>query len=403
MTGALEGLRVLDLTLMMAGPFCTMMLADQGADVVKVEPPSGEVARGYGPFLEDDTQRHYGGYFQSINRNKRSIVVDLKTGAGKDVFRRLAADADVVVENFRSGVMERLGLPYEDLAAINPGLVYAAIRGFGDRRTGDSPYREWPAYDIVAQAMGGLMHMTGPEGGPPTKVGPGVGDTVTAMFAAFAILAAVHRARECGRGQFVDVAMIDAMFALCERAALFHGYEGGVSGASSNHHPFLMPFGAYPCKDGWVAIGCPLDRFWAEFARLMGHPEMASDPRFATTAARLARRAETDALVTRWLALHTKAGLRDLIGGKVPFGPVNHIGDLADDPHIEARDMLARLPHPGSGRTVTVANTPVRMTGTPGGAERPAPVLGADTDDVLGAAGFSPEEIAGLRGSGAVA
>ena len=154
MGGALEGLRVLDLTLMMAGPFCTAMLADQGADVVKIEPPSGEIARSYGPFLEDDDRRHYGGYFQSVNRNKRSVVIDLKTAGGKAVFRRLVAGADALVENFRDGTMERLGLPYEDLAAINPRLVYAAIRGFGDRRTGDSPYREWPAYDIVAQGHG---------------------------------------------------------------------------------------------------------------------------------------------------------------------------------------------------------------------------------------------------------
>jgi crotonobetainyl-CoA:carnitine CoA-transferase CaiB-like acyl-CoA transferase len=184
MIGALSKVRVLDLTQMMAGPYCTMMLADQGADVIKIEAPSGEVARGYGPFLDDDADRHYGGYFQSINRNKRSIVIDLKSDQGKDVFRRLVRDADVVVENFRAGVMDRLGLSYESLNIINPKLVYATIRGFGDPRTGASPYQDWPAYDIVAQAMGGIMHMTGPVEGPPTKVGPGVGDTVAAMIRA---------------------------------------------------------------------------------------------------------------------------------------------------------------------------------------------------------------------------
>tara|TARA_Y100001934_G_scaffold282631_1_gene397339 strand:+ start:30087 stop:31298 length:1212 start_codon:yes stop_codon:yes gene_type:complete len=402
MTGALSGVTVLDLTQMMSGPFCTMMLADQGADVIKIEPPTGEVARGYGPFLDDDEDRHYGGYFQSINRNKRSISIDLKTEAGCAVFRRLVADADVVIENFRAGVMERLGLPYEDLAAINPRLVYATIRGFGDSRAGISPYQDWPAYDIVAQAMGGLMHMTGPEEGPPTKVGPGVGDTVTAMFTAFGVLAAVIQARESGKGQFVDVAMLDSIFALCERAATFHGYDGSIAGAVGNHHPFFTPFGTYPCRDGWVAIGCPVDRFWTELARLMGDPEIGSDPRYAANDERVARRQEVDAIVTNWTRDRTKAELADLIGGKVPFGPVNNIGDLADDPHLAARSMLAELPHPGSERTVTVANTPIKLTGTPGGARRQAPTLGEDTDIVLRNAGYADDEIAAMREAGTV-
>jgi len=402
MTGALSGVTVLDLTQMMSGPFCTMMLADQGADVIKIEPPTGEVARGYGPFLPDDEARHYGGYFQSINRNKRSVAIDLKSEEGRTVFRRLVSDADVVVENFRAGVMERLGLSYESLAEINPRLVYATIRGFGDPRTGASPYQDWPAYDIVAQAMGGIMHMTGPHEGPPTKVGPGVGDTVAAMLTAFGILAAVIRARESGEGQFVDVAMIDAIFALCERAALFHGYEGSIAGAVGNHHPFFTPFGTYPCADGWVAVGCPLDRFWARLAELMGEPDLGTDPRYAKNDERIARRAEVDAIVERWTGPRTKAELEALIGGQVPFGPVNHIGDLVAGSHVDARHMLARLAHPGSEQPVTVANTPIKMTGTPGGALRPAPTFGEHTGDVLRAAGYSDEEIDALRASGAI-
>jgi crotonobetainyl-CoA:carnitine CoA-transferase CaiB-like acyl-CoA transferase len=402
MSGALENVRVLDLTQMMSGPFCTMMLADQGADVIKIEPPSGEVARAYGPFPSDDEERHYGGYFQSINRNKRSVVIDLKSRDGRDVFRRLVGTADVVVENFRAGVMERLELSYESLAEINPRLVYAAIRGFGDRRTGESPYQDWPAYDIVAQAMGGIMHMTGPAEGPPTKVGPGVGDTIAAMMTAFGIVSAVLHARESGRGQFVDVAMIDAIHAVCERAATFHGYGAGIANAVGNHHPFFVPFGTFPCRDGWVAIGCPIDAFWKTLSELMDEPELGNDPHYASNDARISRREEVNAIVTRWTEHRTKRELEDLIGGKVPFGPVNHIADLAGSPHADARGLMVELSHPGSQNKVQVAQTPVRMTGTPGGVRTPAPMKGEHTGDILASAGFSEQEIAALTSSGAI-
>ncbi len=402
MSGALARVRVLDLTQMMSGPYCTMMLADQGAEVIKVEPPAGEVARAYGPFLADDEECHYGGYFQSINRNKRSIVIDLKSQQGKEVFRRLVTDADVVVENFRAGVMERLGLSYESLAEINPRLVYATIRGFGDPRTGESPYKDWPAYDIVAQAMGGIMHMTGPAEGPPTKVGPGVGDTVAAMMAAFGIVSAVLHARENGQGQFVDVAMIDAIHAVCERAATFHGYGAGIAHAVGNHHPFFVPFGTFPCRDGWVAVGCPIDSFWLKLAERMGAPELGADPRYAANDERIARREEVNAIVTGWTEHRTKKELEALIGGRVPFGPVNHIADLAASPHATARGLMAALSHPGSEQTVEVAQTPVRMTGTPGGAKTPAPRKGEHTESLLADAGFSEEEVAALKRDGAV-
>ncbi|MBT7613468.1 MAG: CoA transferase [Rhodospirillaceae bacterium] len=402
MNGALQGVRVLDLTQMMSGPYCTMMLGDQGDDVIKIEPPAGEVARAYGPHLPDDTERHFGGYFQSINRNKRSLVIDLKSADGKAVFRRLVRDADVVVENFRAGVMERLELPYESLAEINPALVYATIRGFGDPRTGASPYQDWPAYDIVAQAMGGIMHMTGPVEGPPTKVGPGVGDTIAAMMTAFGIVSAVLHARMTGEGQFVDVAMIDTIHAVCERAATFHGYNGEIADAVGNHHPFFVPFGTFPCQDGWVAVGCPIDQFWGKLATLMDEPEIGTDPRYATNEERIKRRDEVNGIVTRWTQGRTKKELEELIGGKVPFGPVNDIRDIVASPHTAARGLMVELPHPGSNQTVQVAQTPVRMTKTPGGAVTRAPTKGEHSDDVLTEAGFSADEIAALRDDGAV-
>jgi crotonobetainyl-CoA:carnitine CoA-transferase CaiB-like acyl-CoA transferase len=215
--GALAGLRVIDLTQVLAGPYCTMMLADQGADVVKIEPVEGDPTRHFGPFRSDDKDHFFGGYFQSTNRNKKSIGLDLKSLEGKALFKRLAKDADIVVENFRAGVMDRLGLSFESLAVENPRLVYAAIRGFGDPRTGQSPYVDRPAFDVVAQAMGGAMGITGPDAFTPMKIGPGVGDIFPAALSAFGIMAAVFRARQTGHGQFVDIAMYDGILALCER------------------------------------------------------------------------------------------------------------------------------------------------------------------------------------------
>ena len=205
--GALSSIRVLDLTQMLAGPYGTMMLADHGAEVIKIEPPKGDMTRNGGPFTESDTQRTHGGYFQSVNRNKRSVMLDLKSEEGKAAFLELVKSADAVTENFRVGVMDKLGLGYEVLREVNPKIVYGCLNGFGDPRTGASPYAKWPAFDVVAQAMGGIMAITGPDPQTPTKIGPGVGDIVPGMFLAFGVLAAVHKARETGAGQFVDVSM----------------------------------------------------------------------------------------------------------------------------------------------------------------------------------------------------
>ena len=219
-TQILKGLRVLDLSRMLSGPYCTMHLADHGAEVIKIESETGDTSRGNGPFREDDPDHDWAGYFVSLNRGKKSVQLDLKTPEGRADFRALAATADVIVENFRPGVMDRLGLSFESLAAENPRLVYAAIRGFGDPRTGEGPYEDWPSYDVVAQAMGGLMSITGPDAKTPTKTGPGVGDIFAGMMMAFGIMAALREAEATGKGQFVDVAMYDAMISLCETDGL---------------------------------------------------------------------------------------------------------------------------------------------------------------------------------------
>ena len=401
--GALAGLKVIDLTQMLAGPYCTMLLADQGADVIKIEPLNGDPTRAFGPFPADDIDHHFGGYFQSTNRNKKSIAIDLKSEEGKRMFRRLCRDADVVAENFRAGVMDRLGIGYEILAAENPKLVYAAIRGFGDPRTGASPYVDRPAFDVVAQAMGGAMGVTGPDAMTPMKIGPGVGDIFPAALAAFGIMAALRHAEKTGEGQFVDVAMYDGIVAMCERIIYQQSYTGRSPVPEGNQHPILCPFGTFTASDGQVTVGCPRDSFWKELTAIMGRSELGQDPKFATNNARLAHSAETIAIVEGWTSARTKSDIALALDGKVPFGPVNTAADIFADPHIEARHMLVEVEHPGSSRPVTIASTPVRMTKTPGGVTHRAPLTGEDTSGVLEAAGLSAVEIADLKSRNIIA
>jgi crotonobetainyl-CoA:carnitine CoA-transferase CaiB-like acyl-CoA transferase len=400
--GALGGLKVLDLTLMLSGPYSTMLLADQGADVVKIEPLGGEFARTSGPFMAEDTGKLMGGSFVSINRNKRSIAIDLKTAEGKTILKRLVRDADVLVENFRAGVMDRLGLGYETLKAENPKLVYACIRGFGDPRTGESPYASWPAYDVVNQAMGGIMGVNGPGPGQPMKVGPGVGDIVPGMLLAFAIVSAVRHAERTQEGQFVDVAMYDAALALCERIVYQHSFTGQVPHPEGNSHPIYVPFGVFPARDGWVSIACPVDEFWRALCSAMGQLELGTHPDFATLVERRARRDEVNALVASWTQGRSKAELQSMVGGKVPFGPVNDVQDIFADPHVAARGMLVEIEQPGLARRAVIAETPIKMTRTPGGVRTAAPLLGEHTDEVLRAHGFTEAELDAFRAQGAI-
>ncbi len=399
--GALDGLVVLDLTQMLAGPYTSMMLADQGARVIKVEPPGGDQTRRTGPHLDGSVKMDEGGfgsYFGSINRTKESVVLDLKQPAGRAVLLRLVQGADVLVENYRAGVMDRLGLGYETLAAENPRLVYAALRGFGDPRSGESPYASWPAYDPVAQAMGGIMGITGgSRGGPPTKIGPGVGDIVPAMFLAYGVAAACWQAQRTGRGQFVDVAMVDAILAVCERVVFQYSATAQVPGTEGNGHPLLCPFGLFPARDGFVSLGVPNDRFWHLLVAQMGDPALAADPRFATNEARVAHREEVEAAVGAWTARHTKRELAGMLGGEIPFGPVFGANEIFSDTHFRVREMLVDVDQPGAARPLTIAGSPVRMSDTPGGVRRRAPMTGEHTDSTLADFGFDEREIAALR------
>jgi len=402
--GPLAGLKVLDFTQALAGPFCTQQLCDLGAEVVKVEAlDGGDLTRNSGPFHEADVGHRYSGYFQSINRGKESLAVDLKTAAGVELIKRLVPGFDVVVENFRVGVMDRLGLSYETLAALNPRLVYAAIRGFGDPRTGASPYADWPAYDVVAQAMGGMMGITGLAGGQPIKIGPGVGDTVPALYAALGVVSAVLHARQTGQGQFLDVAMTDAVLGVCERIVHQYSFGHQVPGPEGNHHPFLLPFGVYPAADGFVALACPGDAFFRGLCAALDVPELLDDPAFATPKSRAANRAAVIEKLSELTARHTKAELQARLGGVVPFGPVLDVGEIAHDGHFAARGMLAEIELPGFPGPMRIAGQPIKFAGTPTGAPRRGPQLGEDTAAVLRAHGASDDDIARWRHAGAIA
>ena len=395
--GALAGIRIVDLTQMLAGPYCTMMLADQGAEVIKVEPFGGDYVRQDGPFRAEDKVRAFSGYFASVNRNKKSIAIDLKAKGGRELLIRLCENADAVVENFRVGVMDRLNLSYEYLRERNPKLVYASVRGFGDPRTGRSPYADWPAYDVVAQAMGGIIGINGPDRNSPTKVGPGVGDIVPGAMAAFGVVCAILNAQRTGRGQYVDVAMVDTILALCERIVYQRSVMGNVARPEGNRHPMFALFGMVPAKDGWITLAAHTDDRWKILCELLGCPELIDDPRVATRPARVANQDVVYGEIGGRTSQFTKRELLALIGGKLPFAPVNDIDDIAADPHFAARDMLVEVEQPGCDEPVTIAGVPIKMSETPAQIRRRAPILGEDTDQILAQAGYSSAEIVEMR------
>lgn len=401
--GTLEGVTVIDLTMMLAGPFASMMLADQGANVIKVEPPGGDNTRRIGPHpaggLTQD-KGGYGGYFASINRNKRSIVLDLKSDSGLSALKRMIAQADLLIENYRYGVMERLGLDAETLQALNARLVHVSVRGFGDTAGGISPYRDWPAYDPVSQAMGGIMGITGPQpGGAPTKIGPGIGDIAPAMFAAFGAVAALYRAQRTGFGDRVDISMVDGVLALCERIVYQYSATGKAPGPEGNGHPLLCPFGIFEAADGYLTLGIPNDKFWTIFVGLIGQPDLAVDPEFATNAERLSNASRTNAIVTEWTRGRTRADISAVIGNHVPFAPVMTAADIFSDPHFSSRSMLAHVPFPGAPEGLHVANTPVRMAHAVSGVRDRAPLIGEHADAILAEFGFTADEIQTLGGA----
>ncbi len=396
MNGPLEGIRVLDFTWALAGPFATMQLADLGAEVVKVEyPETHEKERGFGPYADGIST-----FFFSPNRGKKGIAIDLKAPEGKDLVKRLARQADVVTENFRPGTMDRLGLGYRALREVNPRLIYAALSGFG--QTG--PYSSMAAVDAVAQAMGGTMSLNGEKGGPPMRVGVSIGDMVGGLYLAVGILAAL-RARDInGEGQMLDVALMEAQMALCENAIVRHSAFNEHPTRQGSRHALLAPFGPFPTRDGWIVIANVKE--WELFCALLARDDMAIDERFATNRARLENidlleeqlcGALAQKTTDEWFALLEPANV-------CAIGKVNTIADLFHDPHVAARNMLVDIPMPyGKAGTLTLPNSPIHLSATPTTVGRPMPEHGGNTTEVLSQWIGMPEgEIAALRARGVI-
>ncbi|WP_436923980.1 succinyl-CoA:mesaconate CoA-transferase [Halosimplex amylolyticum] len=378
---ALSDLRVIDLTQVLAGPYCTMLLADMGADVVKVERPGGDLIRSNPPFVEGAEAEAYGGYFQSVNRNKRSLELDLGDDQDRADFLSLVETADVVVENYRAGTMERFDLGYETLRDRNPSLIYSSIRGFGDPRTGETDRQGQPSFDLIAQALGGVMAITGQPDGPPTKVGPGIGDLFTAVLNAVGILAAVHHRDRTGEGQYVDTAMYDAIVSLCERTVYQYSYTGEAPGRRGNAHPTLFPYNAFETTDGYVVIAAFSDGHWRALCEAMDRADLAAD--YPTGADRLAARDDLREEIAEWTLTRSSAAVVEALDGSVPAAPVQDTSDVFADPHVRAREMLATVEQPGVDEPVTIAGNPIKLSETPTGVDRRAPLLDEHREELL--------------------
>lgn len=368
-TGPLVGVRILDLTHALAGPFGSMYLADLGADVIKVEPPTGEMVRFNGPFVRGDEERRYGSRYGARNRNKRSIALDLADDEDRETFFQLVETADGLIENQRAGVLDRLGVSYEACRARNPRFVYAAVRGFGDPRTGHSPYANWPAFDPIAQAMGGVVASTGTDAEHLLRCGPAIGDTVPGLMAALGLVSAIHHAHRSGVGQFLDVAMVDAMISISSESLTQWSYTGRPQAPSGNTVDGLTPFDIYRTADGHCAIAAPTPHLWERLCTIIGRPDLITDERTAHIRQRLKHRDIVDEAIGGWAAARSTADVVSTLGNEVPVGPVYEPADWVHDPHVAAREMLVRVEH-GHHRPTVQANCPIRFTETPAGIYR---------------------------------
>lgn len=396
MQGPLDGIRVLDFTWALAGPFGTMQLADLGAEVVKVEyPQSHEKERGFGPYHDGIST-----FFFSPNRGKKGISIDLKAPEGKALVLELVKQVDVVAENFRPGTMQKLGLDYEALRKVNPRLIYGALSGFG--QTG--PYSQMAAVDAVAQAMGGTMGLNGDAGGPPMRVGVSIGDMVGGLYFAIGLLAALRAREITGEGQLLDVALVEAQIALCENAIVRRSAFGENPTRQGSRHALLAPFGPFPTKDGWIVIANVKE--WDLFCAVIGRDDLALDERFTSNRLRLEHVDELEAELTQTLRERPTAEWFELIepSKACAVGKVQSIADLFEDPHVRAREMLVEVPMPyGKEGTLTLPNSPLHLSGTPTVVGKTMPGHGEDTDAVLGDwAGLTAAEIERLRAAGVV-
>lgn len=372
----LKDIIVLDLTRVLSGPYSTMMLADFGANIYKIEPPKGgDDSRAFGPFIGKESA-----YFMSLNRNKRSMVLDFKNPKHVAVFKEMVKKADLLVENYRPLTMEKFGLGYDELHKINPRLVYVACSGFG----GSGPYMLKPAYDVVVQAMGGIMSITGEEGGQPTRVGSSIGDVTAGIFSAYGALLALYDRDRTGIGHKVDISMLDCQVAILENAIARYLTTGSVPCPLGNRHPSISPFSSFPAKDGHVIIGIANDKLWSKFcSNVLNRPELIADPRFVSNSLRTENYKDVHAILNEIIPQKTIQEWLDILDKEgIPCAPINTIDRLLADPQVLSRNMIVEVDHPVAGK-MKMPGTPVKITGIEIGDFRPAPLLGEHTNELL--------------------
>lgn len=387
MKKALEGIKVVDLTSALNGPFCTMMMADYGAEVLKIEPVNGEQCRSWGPIDEESGES---GFFCYVNRNKKGATLNLKSEKGREMFFELVKDADVLVENYKGGVTERLGIDYETVRKINPTIIYASGSGFG----ATSPLKHRPCYDVVAQAMGGMANLTGFPDSIPTKVGPSIADHVAGIYLYVGIATAlVHRERT-GEGQFVDVSMIDTIFSLLENSLVKYTMAGYIPERNGNIDPSISPFDLYECKDGFVAIGVGNDRLFDIFCHTIDHVELLSDPRYATNDLRCQNyQPDLQNIIRAWAIQYTKAEIEEIMDkAGIPCGPVLNVKEAIEHPHIQARNMMVHCEHPTAG-DLYFQGVVAKLSETPGEVEFPSPLLGQHNQEIFGITAEEEEKL----------
>ena len=376
MAGPLEGIRVVDLTRILAGPYCTMMLGDMGAEVIKIEhPQGGDDTRGWGPpFLNGVST-----YFISINRNKKSLTLNLKDERGKELLRDLIRKGDVVVENFRPGTLDKLGFSWEEIHRINPAVIFASLSGFG--QTG--PRKNEPGFDVVIQGEGGIMSITGEPDGPPSKFGASIGDITAGMLAAQGVLLSLYHREKTGVGQMVDVGMLDGQVALLTYHANNYFGTGKLPPRRGNKHPSITPYETYKCKDGYFNLGVGNDSLWRRFCDAMGLAEIKEDPKFAVNKDRVDNRLELQEILDPFFAEKTVGEtIETLRGAGIPCGPINNLEQVLNEPQILAREMVVDIDVPVAGPT-KVTGVPIKLSETPGAVRTPPPTLGQHTDEVL--------------------